>query len=225
MIERFDVGGKNTNPIYVKFAEEHRLRYRLAKSMIPDGGMVIDAACGCGYGSEYWEDYVGVDIDVNEAVANYPSGNFVEGDLEKVSFWNALGQVDHVVCLETAEHLQCPVSFLKMIYEHLPKGGKLIFSAPTSLTKDFDPYHLRDWDANKWSLILRSVGFKIEERVSMPFEGKFTDLFGVCPTTWREKWSILSYNLTHWRYGSNRIRYWLLQNRFQWCSTLFHCTR
>ena len=68
-------------------ALRHIERYRLASSLLPKKGRLLDAACGSGYGSTYLKghDYVGVDLDagvIKYAEANY-DGSFYNMSVEK----------------------------------------------------------------------------------------------------------------------------------------------
>lgn len=236
MIERFDVLERSENPVFRRFMTEHRKRYMLARQFLNDlplDSIIVDAACGCGYGYEYLNDiglYIGLDCDFNtikQCRKTYPLGDFRLADLECLSTFANLVPTA-VVSLETAEHLQFPERFLREIYLSLLNAsphGRFVFSAPTSLTRDFDPYHLRDWSPKQWETALLNAGFRIREWCSMPFETKFTDFMSTVKTTFKQKLSVLRFDIAHRHdYGKDRWENWVLKNRFYWCSHLFYCT-
>lgn len=232
MIERFDVEATSDNYCYRVFADEHRRRYALAADALRDEGLlpehvVLDAAFGMGYGYPYLRNwrYIGLDVwpdAVREAGSRYPGGDFRWGDLDRfdLSFFRPSA----IVSLETAEHLAHPRYFLKACRLALsPRNGILIFSAPTCLTRDYDPYHRRDWSAAKWRDALRRAGFVIRSETPMPFTTHIGEFFRTVPTTRRQKLRVAAFNLLHPRYLIDRLWNWGIRQEFQWESTLFVC--
>jgi SAM-dependent methyltransferase len=168
---------------------------------------------------------VGLDCHVGalrKARRDYPGAAFRLADLED---GRSLAECapDAIVSLETAEHLEDPECFLAQARWALRPGGHLVFSAPTSLTRDYDPYHLRDWGEHRWQEALEAAGFRVLERRPMCFEAKFTDFLGTVPTTWAQKWSIFKFLLRNRHYRRERLREWLGRNRFSWCSHIWLC--
>lgn len=234
MIERIDPAPENQNATYRRFVTEHMRRYFLAAHAIDRRKFVrrpviVDAACGCGYGHPYLSrvgEYVGLDRDVRavqRAQSEY-RGTFVVDDLERFTCLSEL-QPDVIVSLETAEHLPDPLAFLRRVHEALPSGGMLVFSVPTSLTMDFDPFHLHDWSAERWRFALERQGFAIDQEISMPFETSFWSFLRTVPTTWRQRGRIGRFLVEHPRYLLNRLWHWGVRGRFQWCTTLWVCAK
>jgi SAM-dependent methyltransferase len=233
MIERIDLDARNRNPVFNRFCNEHLCRYELAASFIKEklsglkySPVIIDAACGCGYGSPILArvgHYVGLDyslMTIHQCQADYKE-QFQVADLDTECFL-AL-KPDAIVSLETAEHLRDPRQFFQQIHAALPDGAPFVFSAPTSLTMDFDPFHKRDWSQSRWADTLERAGFAIRRTVPMPFSAKFSDFLGTIPTTLRQKCSVGWFGLTHWAYARLRFKTWILKNRFDWESTLWCC--
>ncbi len=233
MIERFDVLAPSVNRVYNLFRSEHLRRYAIAADFLADmpaDRLIVDAASGCGYGYDYLAPlgrYVGLDCSAEAAASSrvrYPRGDFRVADLDNPATWHAMA-AGAVVSLETAEHLQSPVTFLLAAHSVLPRGGRFVFSAPTSKTMDFDRYHLRDWSASKWAYELLHAGFIIKRVETMPFVATFWQFLAVTPTTWRQKVGVFRFMLRHPAYLLDRLWNWGVLNRFYWESTIYCCVR
>ena len=237
MIERFDPGRPGGGVVHRMFAYEHIQRYEIAASLIammpgdPGNRVVIDAACGVGYGSDILHGhgvYVGFDSDaatIQRCRDVYHGRQFYHIDLDSEGCFCDLTS-DVIVSLETIEHLARPSAFLSSAYAALPpSGGLLILSAPTSLTMDFDPYHKRDWGKWDWARTICDSGFKVQSMIDMPFETGFWAFTRTVGTTWRQKWQVVRFLLANRDYLKDRFLNWGLRNRFYWCSTMFICKK
>lgn len=122
----------------------HLYRYELAAELLQPGDMVLDVACGIGYGAAIMLDkqsidYVGVD-KVEPADEFAELGVFYSGiDLNK---WKPDFEWDVSVCFETLEHVENPKHLAAQVA--LAKR-RVIVSVPTRPTKHFNPYHLHDF--------------------------------------------------------------------------------
>jgi 2-polyprenyl-3-methyl-5-hydroxy-6-metoxy-1,4-benzoquinol methylase len=114
----------------------HRERYKFACGRV--SGSVLDAACGCGYGSwmlhEAGCNVTGIDLE-DEAILyasqHYPGPLYLPADVQRA----LLGAFDWVVSLETIEHVPDPSSALKNF-----RGSKrLLISTPNEALYPFDP--------------------------------------------------------------------------------------
>lgn len=122
----------------------HIDRYILASEWVNDGEVVLDAACGIGYGSQVLTkdkkiQYFGVDTEEGIDKQFLHNGWFSAKDLET---WTPKFEFDVAICFETLEHLKN--------YSHMVSWLKLarrmiIVSVPTVPTKHFNPYHLHDF--------------------------------------------------------------------------------
>lgn len=141
----------------------HLERYDFALPRVADH-VVLDAACGTGYGSQLLSKsarhVTGVDLakdTVAYATKTYGS-DLVEFCRAPVEFLpQAAGSIDVVVSFETIEHTLCPRATLREFARVLEPGGSLILSAPNQwgLTK----HHFFDFDVEQLrSLIRESFG-------------------------------------------------------------------
>jgi 2-polyprenyl-3-methyl-5-hydroxy-6-metoxy-1,4-benzoquinol methylase len=231
MIERFDPDEASANRAHHLFAREHLRRYRIAAEAVAEHrahGRIIDAACGTGYGARELAPlggYLGLDCcpaAIARARADHPGAEFAVADLEGTLAMSE--RVRAVVSLETAEHLRDPDYFLASLWNRLAPEGLLVFSAPTSLTRDFDRFHRHDRTADGWRRALKAAGFRVRREVSMPFTVSIRSFLRTVPTTWRDRASVGWFWLGHPRYGLARAWEWLLLGRFSWCSTLYVCS-
>jgi len=113
----------------------HLERYFFAAKVVH--GTVLDAACGCGYGSKIMQDtgafVTGIDLEkeaIDYARSNYPGPEYILADVEKYT-----APYDWVVSFETIEHLKEPEKALKKFRD----SRRLMVSTPNQLFYPFDP--------------------------------------------------------------------------------------
>ena len=146
-------------------SDAHLARYILAREYLPAEGLVLDAACGLGYGSAILGQsapavkVVGIDTGdfaIPYAEQNFcpylPNISFRKGDVCDLSaFVDA--SVELVVSFETVEHLREPALFLKEVRRALKPGGRFICSVPNLWVdesgKDPNPWHFHVFDFPK----------------------------------------------------------------------------
>ena len=145
-------------------SDAHIARYELARHYAKPGAVVLDVACGLGYGAAVLchdtrvERVIGVDNSpyaIDYGKANFQPGRPVEfrlGDAMDFSFLDD-SSVDLVVSMETIEHLEDPEGFLAGIHRVLRPGGRVIASIPNEWLdetgNDPNPHHLHVYDWNK----------------------------------------------------------------------------
>jgi len=132
----------------------HLNRYRFAESYVK-GKVVLDIACGSGYGASILareaKRVEGVDISkdsIKYARKHFKSKNieFFVGDAVKLEFLEP-GSFDVIVSFETIEHLIKYKLFLQEIKRVLKKDGTFIVSTPNKKyssphsKKPLDPFH------------------------------------------------------------------------------------
>lgn len=86
---------------------------RIINEIIPKGAKVLDAGCGYGRMSVYFDNYLGVDFSpdfIEKAKKDYPNKEFMVADLKSLPFKDA--EFDWVVC----------VSIKAMIHNNLGGG-------------------------------------------------------------------------------------------------------
>jgi glycosyltransferase involved in cell wall biosynthesis/SAM-dependent methyltransferase len=145
-------------------AEAHVARYDLARRLVRPGDVVLDVACGLGYGSAVVAvgspaaRVVGVDesaFAVEYARASYGLGDglveFRQGDACALDFVPD-ASVDLVVSFETLEHVHEPERLLAELQRVLRPAGRLLASVPNDWTDESgeDPnphhHHVYDWE-------------------------------------------------------------------------------
>jgi hypothetical protein len=126
----------------------HVYRYELAANLIHDGEIVIDAACGIGYGSSVLTagkniQYFGVDRADAIDPQFLPHGWFAARDLNT---WVPDFAFDVAVCFETLEHLADPAHMVAW----LKRAARLVIvSVPTVPTKHMNEFHLHDFTVDE----------------------------------------------------------------------------
>ncbi|MDZ7764971.1 MAG: class I SAM-dependent methyltransferase [Melioribacteraceae bacterium] len=126
---------------------DHVGRYKFASNYIKPNTVILDIACGVGYGSNLIASkvsdarVVGVDID-KDAIAyaekHYAHENveFIIDDAHKPNLPE--NDFDYVISFETLEHLPNPDSFIASINRVIKKDGLFIFSSPNQKTLPFE---------------------------------------------------------------------------------------
>lgn len=176
--------------------EDHVNRYRFAaeraRREFTSGIRILDAACGCGYGSKILEEIgvvVGVDIEqkaIEYAEEHYGGPRYIQGSiLDKP--WGGMFEV--ITSFETIEHLEEPLKALKLFRDSL--DGYLFVSVPNEIEYPFcadtfsgDAYpHRRHYTPDELDELLKSADFTVLERycqknkrpgeVEAGVEGKF----------------------------------------------------
>lgn len=148
-------GERFTTELRGKIAEEHLHRYALA-GQLAAGKIVLDIACGEGYGtnllSTVAKQVIGVDI-ASEAIAHAKAKytqanvNFRLGSCQKIPVDD--NSIDLAISFETIEHVEEHDLFLTELKRVLKPEGMLIISSPNkenySDHANYDnPYHLKE---------------------------------------------------------------------------------
>ncbi len=149
----------------------HILRYVQAKEWLSNEKIVMDAACGTGYGSRILSrgGYSVLGVDSNEdaikhAVHNYYSYcTFLKHNLLRP----LTDKVDAIVSVETLEHFNRDEGHQLLInfYRQLEKNGKLIVSTPYCEQSGPSPVtkqHLWEYSLTDFEFTLANAGFEIE---------------------------------------------------------------
>ena len=150
-----------------EMAIEHYQRYWFAQN-IAAGKVILDAACGEGYGtcllSQKASRVIGIDIDpdtISSAKKHYKEENieFVAGSIDSLPFDD--NTFDLVVSFETLEHVEPELqnAFLKEITRVLKKDGLLMISTPnkaiyTDLVHGENLHHIKEFYADEYQAFL-----------------------------------------------------------------------
>jgi SAM-dependent methyltransferase len=135
------------------------------------GGLrVLDMACGEGYGShELARTAAGVvGVDANPEAYEHARTRYTQPNLSfergLVETFGQPGSFDAVVFLQTIEHVQDPAAVLRHFRSLLAPGGVAYVSTPNLLTlapagapKSDNPWHLREYRAEEFDELCRSV--------------------------------------------------------------------
>jgi O-antigen biosynthesis protein len=151
--ERYEPAQYKASPI----AYEHWHRYMSVSALVKDK-VVLDIACGNGYGTNYLSSYakkiIGIDIDslaINLCKEQYSNDSieFNIGSVSSIPLDN--NAVDIVVSFETIEHVSVEMQkeFMQEVIRVLKPGGFLIVSTPnldshqyTDIDNDF---HIKEF--------------------------------------------------------------------------------
>lgn len=153
-----------------EISPDHVRRYLFAACEIPPGSMVLDLACGCGYGSWILHQsgckVVAGDIS-NEALdyarRYYEGPTYIHADAENIG--NV--EVDALVSFETLEHLKSPEKLLNGV-----RADLLIASVPNQERYPFNPAlfkddaypHQRHYTPDEFTGLIEGCGYKVSSR-------------------------------------------------------------
>ncbi|MGC2236783.1 MAG: class I SAM-dependent methyltransferase [Pyrinomonadaceae bacterium] len=150
-VERFYFDKEELNEIERQYAiEMHYMRYHFARQHIK--GVVLDIACGCGYGTYMLtqktpdvSNVIGVDIyqeAIDYANEHYKNdrNEFICSSIE--DFYTDK-QINFAVSIETIEHLEHPDQLVNL-FKSLRIDEALI-TYPTRKTTHYNPYHKHDF--------------------------------------------------------------------------------
>ena len=149
--ERMVIGISHSNTV-----QAHVGRYLFANEFVKNK-VVLDAACGSGYGSymlsKTAKSVYGVDISNNAlemATKMYNANNitYKKADIRILPYPN--NKFDVVVSFETIEHILQGPEFLRECHRVLKPGGLLIISTPNAAVSSpggriQNPYHLVEY--------------------------------------------------------------------------------
>ncbi|MEN5277297.1 class I SAM-dependent methyltransferase [Brucella sp. TWI432] len=163
--ERMHLDSESYDPFY---ASQHLGRYEVLRSLCK-GKVVLDIACGEGYGSSLlskWgaKEVIGVDVSdeaidtANKLFAN-ETVEFHKYDAHHIDKLLQQKKVDVVACFETIEHLRNPAKFLNSIKKLLSKRSIVAISCPNE-KNDFssdNPFHLGTYSFAEFKSLTESV--------------------------------------------------------------------
>jgi|Deesub1362B_J571_1020462.scaffolds.fasta_scaffold00891_7 ubiquinone/menaquinone biosynthesis C-methylase UbiE len=150
--------------------QEHVMRYVFASNYVKNK-IVLDVACGAGYGSHFLaikgaKKVYGVDIDENalkiaKTYYVHPNVEYIKGDVLKLPFPNNF--FDIVVSFETIEHISDTEKYITEIKRVLKPRSIFICSTPNIKYTKHPKYHVHEFYPKEfWELVERN--FKGVER-------------------------------------------------------------
>jgi 2-polyprenyl-3-methyl-5-hydroxy-6-metoxy-1,4-benzoquinol methylase len=161
-------------------SSHHKNRYEFAANLA--SGRILDASCGCGYGSQILsrdgKEVVGVDLSpdaVEWAEEYFPGPKYIVGNIEDEP-WE--GKFQTVVSLETIEHIKDPTKALQAFRRACV--GEFIASVPNeenypfkaeNFANDESP-HYRHYRPQEFEALLTKHGFSVVERCCQASKSK-----------------------------------------------------
>ena len=157
---------------YRDFRTDHLNRYRFAAEYL-EGGSVLDAACGCGYGAKLLDEagYVVTGTDIFDsailwAKEYFPGPDYAVCDIESRL---PIGDYDAVASFETLEHLVNPE---RALINFRLVAKRLIASVPNEDVWPFDKEHFasddyphqRHYTPRQFEQLLESAGWEVVDR-------------------------------------------------------------
>lgn len=151
--------------------------YQQAASFVNSGNVVLDVACGTGFGTSILSKKAklvfGVDIEKHlikrckQKFGHLPNVHFITGDILKLDL--PIRKFDKIVSLHTMEHIKDDRAFLKTLNRLLKVHGKLVLEVPiftNSIYKDvttpLNPYHVVEYKPKAFKKLC-SKYFEIEK--------------------------------------------------------------
>jgi 2-polyprenyl-3-methyl-5-hydroxy-6-metoxy-1,4-benzoquinol methylase len=138
--------------------ERHIARYKFAARFIQPEDVVLDCACGAGYGSAILAENAGsvLGVDISEDTIKFAHETYLRGntnfqcsDLSDLTF--AKNRFNLVISMETLEHVDAATcsDFLVKIKSWVKPGGMLIASSPMLRYENNKPYITNPYHINE----------------------------------------------------------------------------
>lgn len=149
----------------------HEARYALAAGFLRPNDVVVDAACGIGYGALVLDGhgditYYGVDRDTSVvAVDEHPRHTFIQADLQT---WRPAFEFDVAVGFETIEHLEDYGTYMEWVRR---ARRYIIVSVPIIPTKHENVFHVHDFERDDLvQLVTRDDEWRLFQYFDQPWE-------------------------------------------------------
>lgn len=164
------------DPVQAIMANGHRFRYHLAAGFLRSDDVVVDAACGLGYGQEMLAarapiNYVGVDNHHEDLLFT----DFVQYFQADLRTWVSPVGFDLFIGFETIEHLTD--------YRHYVAHAKqarrwIIVSVPVVPTTHLNPYHCHNFAPGELASLFIDEDWQLFQSVLQPSELSEIYVFG-----------------------------------------------
>jgi len=158
-----------------KIRRDHTARYEFAAKVLPKDSLIIDLACGIGYGSNIMAKaghrVIAIDRD-EEALEfgkkhwKHKNIHFAAGDAEKFS-GGEIGEFGAAVCFETVEHISDPKPLLKTLRA---SAETLLVSVPNETVMPWanvdgngTKFHFRHYTKAQFEQLLNETGWQVVE--------------------------------------------------------------
>jgi trans-aconitate methyltransferase len=145
----------------------HEFRYRLAAGFIDPFDVVVDAACGVGYGRKLLGHiimaYHGID-SIDRADTILPPSQYWQVDLET---WKPPFRLDVFLGFETIEHLNDYGNYVTMALE---SRKWILVSTPIIPTVGVNPHHVHDFKPGDMRALFEDANWEHYQAVQQPSE-------------------------------------------------------
>lgn len=154
-------------------------RYAFAAQYVESQTVILDIACGTGYGIPFFSKakfLVAADISLDalklsKNLHNNPSTSFVQCDAEHLPFKEA--SFDMITSFETIEHLNNPRAFLSEIKSSAKHRGSIIISTPNreykaAWVQNINPHHVREYSISDFRSLIGEFFENFEVYVQVP---------------------------------------------------------
>lgn len=156
-----------------------KLRYRICIDYIRENSLILDAACGSGFGAELLSEKAqtvyGIDISkdaIDYANQRHKKDNivFLKGDIKKTKFKNDF--FDASISIETLEHLHDRDLYLQELKKLTKNDGRVIISTPQKKSDiPLTPFHIKEYEYTEFKQLLQRY-FVIEKIIGLKREVK-----------------------------------------------------
>ena len=153
-------------------------QYKYIEPYLEPGNVVLDVACGTGYGAKWLNDHnvvvYGVDKSseaIEYATHRYPDIQFIQSLAENLPFPDAF--FDIILSVETIEHISDDISFLKEVHRVLKPGGKILLTTPHHGFGN--PFHVREYYRDEFVEVL-SRWFDIDKWIWITDDERWMEL-------------------------------------------------
>ena len=146
--------------------QTHLARYRLAEPFVQDA-VVLDAGCGCGYGTHYLatcgpKQAIGIDLApeaIEYARRHWTAPNLHYQTMDATALDFPDEAFDTVVCLEVFEHVPDHWELLDEVRRVLKPGGRVVVSTPNGRIfspggEPINPCHVREFSRDEFEAML-----------------------------------------------------------------------
>jgi len=146
--------------------DEHLARYRWASRWVT-GRVVLDVACGTGYGAKVLRaagarEVLSFDVSPDALRFGLARYGILAVRSDALTMPLRAESCEAVVSLETIEHLENPLAFAKESWRILRPGGDLLLSTPNaSRSTGSNPYHLQEMTIDQLRAMFGEAGFRL----------------------------------------------------------------
>lgn len=148
-------------------------RYKLTELVIKKSDIILEAACGFGYGAAFMSkrckavealDLAEENIEFGKKTYKFNNINWIVGDVTKLPYSNMF--FDVYVSFETLEHLPLNLveGFLSESIRVLKNNGKMVISTPNRAVRNniHNPFHIKEYNFLEFDKMLNKYFSSIE---------------------------------------------------------------